>query len=393
MSIKFSISNDSFIDKELLGVICMNVLIFYVSIGNGHNQVAHTLKNSFITANSNNIVKVINILNLINPILDKFILDSYLKILRFYPKAWGKIYNKTNRLHPIVDINDITNKIISSKLKKFILDFHPDVIFCTHSFSSSIIAGLKEKKAVDSPLITLITDYNIHSSYINDYTDYYVIAHENLIPCIELHGVKSNQILPFGIPIKPDFSIKLNKKDILDKLSIKDKTTILVMGGGLGLGSIFRIVNELDNSYRNIQILVITGHNYALYKKLKSIKTVNELKIFGFIPNVHELMEICDCIITKPGGVTCAEIFSKSKPLIIYSPFPGQESDNTSYLLNYGVAVIAHDVKAISHLINMVLNAEMKKESIKKFSAYLYKPNAVADLVKFTTKKYSKTQS
>ena len=189
----------------------MNILIFYVSIGDGHNQVAHTLKNSFITDNSNNIVKVINILNLINPILDKFILDSYLKILKFYPKAWGKIYNKTNKLHPIVDINDITNKIISSKLKKFILDFHPDVILCTHSFSSSIIAGLKEKKAINNPLITLITDYNIHSSYINDYTDYYVIAHENLIPCIELYGVKRSQILPFGIPIKPDFSIKLER--------------------------------------------------------------------------------------------------------------------------------------------------------------------------------------
>lgn len=367
----------------------MNILIFTVSFGVGHNQVAHTLKNSFKESNSTNVVKVVNIINLINPILDKVMLDSYLKILKLYPKAWGKIYRKTNKIHPIIDINDIINKLTSGRLKKSILDFSPDVIFSTHSFPSSIIAGLKKKKIIASPLITIITDFNIHSSYINDYTDYYIIAHENLIPLMKSFKVGKNKILPFGIPIKADFSIRQNKNDILNKLSIKDKTTILVMGGGLGLGEIFRIVNKLDSSLKDIQILVISGYNYSLKINLNRYKAINDLKIFGFIQNVYELMEISDYIITKPGGVTCAEILTKSKPLIIYTPFPGQESDNTDYLINYGVAVISHDINTIPYLINTVLNLEMKRETIAKNSSYLQKPNATADLVNFITKTYS----
>lgn len=368
----------------------MNILIFSVSIGSGHDQVAHTLKNGFMISNSNNKVKIINTISLISPLLDKVILDSYLNILKFYPKAWGKIYEKTNKLDPIIDINDITNKLTSSRFKKPILDFKPDVIFCTHSFPSSIIANLKEKGFINSPLITIITDYNIHSTYINnDYTDYYIIAHESLIPNIKAYEVETKKILPFGIPIKLEFSMQLDKKQIINKLAIKDKMTILVMGGGLGLGAINGIVRELDNKYNDIQILAIAGRNERLELRLRNIKAVNDLTIYGFVPNIHELMEISDYVISKPGGVTCAEILSKEKPLIIYSPLPGQESDNAEFLLNYGVAVKASNINKIPYLINHVLNLDVKISSIKKISSFLKKPNATTDIINFVTKKYS----
>ena len=367
----------------------MNILIFSVSIGNGHDQVAHTIKNGFLMVNPNNKVKIINTISLISPLLDKVILDSYLNILKFYPKAWGKIYEKTNKLDPIIDINDITNKITSSRLKKPTLNFEPDIIFCTHSFPASIITNLKEKKVIDCPLITIVTDYNIHSTYINDYTDFYVIHHESLIPTMETYGVRKEKILPFGIPIKIDFSIPLDKNQILSNLSLKNKKTILVMGGGLGLGAINGIVNELDKKLEDIQIIAIAGRNERLEAKLKNLNTVNDLKVYGFINNVHELMEISDCIISKPGGVTCAEILAKQKPLIIFSPLPGQESDNAEFLLNYGVAVTASGISRIPPLINQITNLEVKINSMKEISSYLKKPNATLDLINFVTKNYS----
>ena len=367
----------------------MNILIFSVSIGNGHDQVAHTLSDSFMVSNQDNNVRIINTISLISPLLDKVILDSYLNILRFYPKAWGKIYEKTNKLDPIIDINDITNKLTSSRLKRSITDFKPDVIFCTHSFPSSIIAALKEKNIFQCPLISIITDYNIHSSYINDKTDYYVIAHESLISSIIDYDVSINKVLPFGIPIKPEFSIPLDKNEIINRLALKDKKSILVMGGGLGLGAISGIVNEIDSKFSDIQILAITGKNKKLETSLKTIKPKNDLIIYGFVPNIHELIEISDFIISKPGGVTCAEIISKEKPLIIYSPLPGQESDNADFLLNYGVAVKASSINKIHYLINNVLNLDLKISSIKSVSSFLKKPHAADDIVDFIKKTYS----
>ncbi len=367
----------------------MNIIIFSVSIGNGHDQVANTLRNEIIRQNNNAKVKIINTINLLSPILDKVILDSYLNILKFYPKAWGTIYARTDKVNPLIDINDIANKLISSKLRKSINNFNPNAIICTHSFPSSIISALKQRDMIECPLISTITDFTIHSSWINAETDYYVIAHENLSYLAEMYHIPSSKILPYGIPVRPDFSKMLNHDEILSKLDLSNKRTILVMGGGLGLGAINNIVKELDNKFDDIQILAVAGRNNRLEAKLKSLKTNNRLMIYGFISNIHELMEISDCIISKPGGVTTAEILCKKKPLVIFSPLPGQESENTEYLLNSGVAVTANDIKKIPPLIKQILNFEPRLRSIQQISDFLCKPNAAYDTVKYIIDNYS----
>jgi processive 1,2-diacylglycerol beta-glucosyltransferase len=368
----------------------MNILIFSVSIGNGHDQVAQTLSNEFTRVDPKNKVKIVNTIKFISPILDKVILDSYLNILKFYPKAWGKIYEKTNKLDPIIDINDITNKLMTSKLHKSINSFIPDAIITTHSFPASIISALKIKKVPDIPLISIITDYNIHTSYVNDGTDYYVIPHENLSYVMENYGVRNSRILPFGIPVKPEFSENVDLDAVLEKYNLESKKTVLVMGGGLGLGEIYNIVYELDKRLDNVQIIAVAGRNVRLEQKLKSMQTKNKMIVFGFVSNVHELMEASDCIITKPGGVTTAEVLCKQKPLVIFSPLPGQEYENAEFLLNSGVAVATSEVDKIPVLINQMLNFDIRMQSIKDITAYLKKPYAANETVNFIMKKYGK---
>ncbi len=367
----------------------MNILIFSVSIGNGHDQVAHTLRNEIIAANNKARVKIINSLNFISPILDKVILDSYMNILRFYPKAWGVLYEKTNKLDPVIDVNDITNKLMTSKLRKTIVNFNPDAIICTHSFPSSIISSMKQKKLPNYPLITVITDFNIHSSYINEGTNKYVIAHENLAYALESYGVNKDRILPLGIPIKREFSVPLERSEVQKKLQLENKKTILVMGGGLGLGAINNIVKELDSYFNDIQILAIAGRNHRLEQKLKSMSTKNKFIVYGFISNIHELMEASDCIISKPGGVTTAEMLCKQKPLVIFSPLPGQEYENTEYLMNEGVAVSASDIKKIPILINQVLNSDSRLRCMRELIKGLKKPYAATDLVRHIIENYA----
>lgn len=366
----------------------MNVLIFSVSIGNGHDQVAHTLRNEFIRQDKCSRVKIINTISYISPILDKVILDGYLNILKFYPKAWGKLYEKTNRLDPIIDINDIANRLITGKLRKTTVTFDPDIIICTHSFPSAIMSSLKQKKRVDTPLISVITDFNIHSSYINEATDYYVIPHEDLTYIMENFGVSKEKVLPFGIPIKKEFAEVHKREELIEKLGFEDKKSILVMGGGLGLGEINNIVKAIDGYLENVQIIAIAGRNNRLEAKLKSLSTRNRLVVYGFVNNIHELMEVSDCIITKPGGVTTAEILCREKPLVIFSPLPGQEYENAEFLLNSGAAMTTSDVKKIPVLIDQIFNSEVRMKCFKSMTGVLKKPHATYNIVHFLSDKY-----
>lgn len=367
----------------------MNILIFSVSIGNGHDQVAHTLRNEFIRQDKSSRVKIINTISYISPILDKVILDSYLNILKFYPKAWGKLYEKTNRLDPIIDVNDIANKLITSKLRKTTVNFNPDVIICTHSFPAAIISSLKHKRKVQCPLMTVVTDFNIHSSYINEYTDYYIIPHEDLTYIMESFGVTKDKVLPYGIPIKREFTERHDRDKLIAKLGFEDKKSILVMGGGLGLGEINNIVKSIDKYMNDVQIIAIAGRNHRLETKLKSLPTKNKLVVYGFVNNIHELMELSDCIITKPGGVTTAEILSREKPLIIFSPLPGQEYENAEFLLNSGAAVTTSDVYKIPVLIDQILSSKVRINCIKEMTSILKKPDSSYNIVSFILEKYS----
>jgi processive 1,2-diacylglycerol beta-glucosyltransferase len=366
----------------------VNTLIFSVSIGNGHDQVAHTLRNELIRQNNSSRVKIINTISYISPILDKVILDGYLNILKFYPKAWGKLYEKTNRLDPIIDINDIANRLMTSKLRKTTVSFDPDVIICTHSFPAAIISSLKQKKRIDCPLITIVTDFNIHSSYINENTDYYIIPHEDLTYVMEDLGVSGEKVLPLGIPIKREFAEVHKREELLTTLGFEDKKSILVMGGGLGLGEINNIVKAIDNYMDDVQIIAIAGRNHRLETKLKSLSTKNKLLVFGFVDNIHELMELSDCIITKPGGVSTAEILSREKPLVIFSPLPGQEYENAEFLLNSGASVATSDVKKIPVLIDQIFSSETRMKCFKEMTGLLKKPHSTYNIVHFLEDKY-----
>ncbi|HOE56749.1 MAG TPA: glycosyltransferase [Bacillota bacterium] len=366
----------------------MNVLIFSVSIGSGHDQVAHTLRNEFIRQNALSRVKIINTISYISPLLDKVILDSYLNILRFYPRAWGKLYEKTNQLDPIIDVNDIANRLITSKFRKTAESFEPDIIVCTHSFPSAIISSLKHKKRIVSPLINVITDFNIHSSYINENTDYYIIPHEDLTYIMENFGVSKNKVLPFGIPIRKEFGEVHVREDLLLKHGFEDKKTILVIGGGLGLGGINNIVKAIDGYMENVHIIAVAGRNNRLESKLKGLSTKNRLSVYGFVNNMPELMELSDCVITKPGGVSTAEILSREKPLVIFSPLPGQEYENAEFLLNSGAAVTTSDVKRIPVLIDQIFSSDIRMKCYRQLAGLLKKPHSTYDIVHFLESKY-----
>ena len=81
------------------------------------------------------------------------------------------------------------------------------------------------------------------------------------------------------------------------------------------------------------------------------------------------------------------------KPLIIFSPLPGQESDNAEFLINYGVAATTSDVSKIPPLINQILHYEARIESMRKLSAYLKKPDSAANIERFIEQRYGKIHS
>ncbi|HWI54595.1 MAG TPA: galactosyldiacylglycerol synthase, partial [Desulfobacteria bacterium] len=91
----------------------------------------------------------------------------------------------------------------------------------------------------------------------------------------------------------------------------------------------------------------------------------------------------CDFIVSKPGGLTTAEVLSQGLPMIIVNPLPGQEYRNTDFLLNTGVAV---KVRKTGHLVSqlkLLLSCQTRLNQMREMAADVGKPYSAEQLVDY----------
>jgi processive 1,2-diacylglycerol beta-glucosyltransferase len=139
--------------------------------------------------------------------------------------------------------------------------------------------------------------------------------------------------------------------------------------------SVIRKLNKLPQPF---DVIVVTGKNEELQDQLarKGPKLRHTTKIFGFVENVQELMEISEIIITKPGGITTAEALVKRLPMIIINPIPGQEAKNTEYLLSQHVAVEAGNANDVMLFVDQFLRNPRKLWTMREAAAAVARPRS-----------------
>jgi len=306
-----------------------------------------------------------------------------MKIIKRRPQVWSYLYDNPRIVDKSRRVRSMLNQAGSRKLERLIKRFKPDAIGCTQAYPCGVISHYKKTQGVDIPLVGILTDYAPHSYWIHEEVDAYIVPSNEIGEKLIQKGVDSEKIKCLGTPIDPSFELPLQKEKIFERLGLSQKKpVILVMGGTHGIGPGLELIRVLDSSPMQLQIIVVTGMNKKLHRKVASQRKRFDKKIvvFGFVNNVHELMEISDIIITKPGGLTTAEALAKSLPIIILHPLPGQEDLNARILTEKGMAVRADNENAAVRLCEELLNDPARIHRIKELMRQAAKPHAAADI-------------
>lgn len=359
----------------------LRVLFFSVSIGAGHDLAAKGIIEELKFQYPEVETMLVDTFDYINPTLNKMIVGSYMESLKFNPNIWGKLYEQAEEGDQLIDLGNILSRLASTKLERLIEDFAPNAIVCTHAFPAGMLSLLKGKGKVKVPVAAVLTDYTVHSFWLHENIDTYVIPAEDLKHLLIAHGIEEKKIKPFGIPIRREFSNLPTKEQARRLQGLDNKLTLLVMGGGLGLGDVKNIIVELGNSDLDCNIIAVAGKNEKLQTALDLLKTKSYLKVFGFTNEVHILMAASDLIVTKPGGLTTAEVLAAGLPMVIVSPLPGQEERNTEYLLNSGVAVKVRKPHYLVPTIKQLVNNPLRLRQINEMACCIGKPKAAVEIV------------
>ena len=366
------------------------VMIFYFSKYSGHHQAAKAIEQGLLALSDDIEVTKINALTYTNPILGKIINKAYIEIIKKKPEVWDHIYDNPDVMKKTKRAREVLHKFNMSKIKKLIEKYSPDIVYCTQAFPCGMVADYKKSSKSDITLVGVLTDHAPHSYWLNDEVDYYVAPSEKTARILEGKGVEGERIKVYGIPVDPKFRKRHYDARIFSECGFsKENPTILIMGGSQGLGAVEECVKSLlADKDHNYQLLVVTGSNKKLYNRLnRKAKKNRSLKVFPYVENIDELMEISDLIISKAGGMTTAEASVKGSPMMIFKPIPGHERMNTDYLVGEGAAVEVTDCAQLHKRINELFDLPGALEVMKEKMKALASPDSALKAAELTFRK------
>jgi len=358
----------------------MKIFITYVSAGAGHFRAAQALDNQFRKNSPSWRIELVDVLAFAKPVFRITYLWGYNFMVSFARWLWAIAFYLTSStiLHPIINpICFLITRINTSAFRDFLIRENPDYLISTHFLPSEIISDLKKSHQINSKLITVITDFGVHPFWLSANADIYVGACTYTKEKLILNAVKPETIKVLGIPIDPKFQRIPQRGALFKKFNLDErKFTVLIVTGSFGIGPIEKIVDVL---HRDAQVLVVCARNKKLFVRLKE-KNYPQVRVFGFIDNIEELMGLADIAITKPGGLSICEILAMELVPIFISAIPGQETENVKALESYGVAKTARSVDEIKKIVLDYQAHPEELSRIKENIRRIKKPSAAEDL-------------
>lgn len=314
------------------------IIILSEGFGTGHTQAAYALSRGIQQLEPTIEIHVIELGKFLNPTVGPLIVAAYRKTISAKPKLVGMLYRKKYKksLHRVTQL--ALHRIFYTQTSHIIKQLKPDIIICTHPFPNIVISRLK-RAGLPLPLYTLITDYDVHGTWIDPAVTKYLVSAAKVRDKLLERGIHQQQIIVTGIPVHPSFWNRYPQIEAQSKLGLMSLPTVMIMGGGWGVSLNEYFLQYMATWSQLIQLLFCMGSNQKAIAKMEQDPLFQHpnIRIYGYTKEVSCLMDASDLLVTKPGGMTCTEAMMKGIPMLFYTPIPGQEEENCEYFSAHGL--------------------------------------------------------
>ena len=406
----------------------MNIVIMAAATGGGHNRAAGALRDYIERTDPDAKVTVMDAIEECSALLNNIVVKGYKAAVTLTPGFFGLLYRAADKPSPLAELINLVYSQCSKKLLPVIEDLKPDVVISCHAFTAGLLSYMKTKMNYRVPLISIITDFIPHLSYITEGVDAYITASQKGKDMLaETYQVPPEKAYFYGHPVYDKFyeGNGRPRAEVLAELGLDpEKLTVLVMAGSFGVTDILKIYEKLVNIDVDYQLIVITGKNRKLYdafqkmlgtesefttdedpeqlidvpddsavrrlytdeeQKKSSVfqrTTVNRkpTKLFFFIDNVEDYMHASDLIITKPGGLTTSESIASALPMAVFQAYPGQEEQNAEVLSENGICITLGKGDAVTEQVSELLHHPERLQQMRENCRRYVRKNSCANI-------------
>ncbi len=363
------------------------ILVLSASVGAGHLRAAQAVELALRELAPEASIRNVDVLELTNAAFRHVYGRAYLDLIARAPHMLGYFYDlmdqprsahqKSDRLRRLVE------KLNLGRLLKLLQSEPWEIVVNTHFLPAELIAGLRSQDRLDTPQMTVTTDFETHRLWVNQPCDHYFAATDEGKAYLVHWGVPAEDVSVTGIPIHPVFRRPKDRAECLARQGlVGDRPIVLQVAGGFGVGPVEKIHHELLSIEKPLEIVVVAGRNAELKQELEAMPVPERHRrvVVGFTDQIDELMAVADVIVTKPGGLTTAEILARGAVMAIINPIPGQESRNSDYLLENGAAIKVNNVATLGFKLTQLLAEPDRLARIKENARRLGRPNAAFDI-------------
>jgi processive 1,2-diacylglycerol beta-glucosyltransferase len=312
-------------------------------------------------------------------LFSKVVSDGYIGMVRTIPQVYGFIYDRAERATAAGGFRVWASEFTARNIRGLMERLRPSAVVCTHAFPCGVMSAYKRLYDPSVPVMGIVTDFVVHPFWIYKNIDAYAVATPEIRAAMIGRGIDPQRIQVDGIPVDPRFGAPVADSGALrDELGLpRDAAVVLVMGGGLGLGPVGATVRALGR-LPDVAPVVIVGKNRRLEKRVTEEARRNgaDVRVLGFVENVHAWMHAADVLVTKPGGLTTSEALSAGLPMVLLRPLPGQEERNARYLASRGAALRVRRGDDLVRIVRSVLTDTAVAARLRTHASALAHPHA-----------------
>jgi len=280
-------------------------------------------------------------------------------MVKTIPQMYRYIYNRAERATEVGPFRAWAHQFTAGNLRPLLERERPDVVVCTHAFPCGAMAEYKRLYADAPPVVGIVTDFAVHAFWIHDNVDGYAVATDAMRDVLIARGIASERIVVSGIPVDPRFALNLESQtELRERIGLPlDRKIVLMMGGGLGIAPLERLMRALESLAQPIAAVVIAGRSRRAERRVLAAaqSVAYPVRVLRFVDNVYDYMHAADLFITKPGGLSTAEALAARIPMVLCKPLPGQEERNARLLCEWGAALRIRKVDELASAVDLVL--------------------------------------
>jgi 1,2-diacylglycerol 3-beta-galactosyltransferase len=285
----------------------------------------------------------------------KYLPELYPRWVNWGRRSWGLTYRLADAPDRSRQVMAVLARLWSQGLGRMLVEHPGDVFVCVHGlFPRPAMRALRAQPGPRPPFVTVITDLvTAHAFWYEPAVDRCLVPTPEAYARGLAHGLSPAQLRLTGPPVHPRFLNGLPGKDEARRaLGLHPALpAVVLVGGGDGMGPVYRIARALNERRLEMQLVVVAGRNRALQRRLEKVPWLQPTLVTPFVYTMPDLMAAADILVTKAGPATIGEACAAGLPVVLSGAVPGQEDGNVAFVLRHQLGTYAPGPRAVADTV------------------------------------------